>query len=262
MTLLKHELRANRVSLCIWCGVLSAMTALTMLLYPSFKDQMGTISSVFAMMGPFTAALGLDQLDFSTAIGFYGVESGTMLAVGGTMFAAFTGVMLLAKEEAGHTAEFLLTQPIRRSAVVGQKLLALLILLVVFNAISMGIGALCFALIGEPLPAKPFLLFHLAQFLLQIEIGCICFAISAFSRRSPIGMGLGIALLLYFISLIINMVDAVDFLRYVSPFSYADASAIFTAQKLDGVLLAIGGGVTAVSLFAAFTHYGRKDIAA
>lgn len=263
MTLCKHELRSNRVSLLIWAGVVCAMTALTMLLFPSFKDQMGTISSVFAMMGPFTAALGLDVLDFSTAGGFYAVEAGTMLAVGGAMFAAFLGIGLLAKEEGGHTAEFLLTQPIPRVRVVAEKLLSMVIILCLFNIICALIGWLCFALIAEPLPAQAFVTFHALQLLMHIEIGCICFAFSAFAQRTQVGLGLGIAMLLYFLSLVANMVDSVAFLRYVTPFAYADASAIFSAKPgVDAGLILIGAAVSVVACATAFTRYTRKDIAA
>lgn len=260
MPLLRHELRTNRVSLLIWSGILCAMTLLTMLLFPAFKEQMGALSSVMAMLGPFSAALGLDQIDMTTAIGFYGVESGTMLAVGGTMFAAFTGIALLAKEESGHTAEFLLSHPIRRSRVVLEKLLALVLLLVLFNAICAGVALLCFLAIGEPLPLGQFLLFHLMQLALHIEIGVICFCVSAFSRRTQVGVGLGLALLLYFLSLVANMVDAVGFLRYITPFAYADATQIFAKNRVDWPLAAIGFGVTAAAIALALYRYERKDI--
>lgn len=262
MTLLGHELRSNRTSLWIWCGVVCAMTMLTMLLYPSFKDQMDSISVIFSMMGPFTAALGLDVLPLGSAIGFYGIETGTMLAVGGTMFAAYTGIGMLSKEEGSHTAEFLLTQPVSRTRIVTEKLLALCLLLVVFNAVSAGVGLLCFALIGEAVPMGTFLLFHLAQLLLHIEIGCICFGLSALSQRPQIGLGLGIALLLYFLSLLVNMVDALGFLRYVTPFTYADAATIFTKSRIDPLLLCIGVGVSALSIWLAYLRFGTKDIEA
>lgn len=262
MTLLKHELRTNRTSVLIWSGILCAMTALTMLLYPSFKDQMGTLSSVMSMLGPFSAALGLDQIDMSAAIGFYGVESGTMLTIGGTMFAAFTGIGLLSKEEGGHTAEFLLTLPIPRSRVVFDKLLALLVLLVFFNLVCAAVGLLCFLMIAEPVPMGRFLLFHGLQFLLHLEIGCVCFALSAFFRRAQTGLGLGIALLLYFLGLLINVVDATRFLRYVTPFAYADASAVLSGKLPDAALLLIGFGVMAASVGLSLWQYTRKNIEA
>lgn len=263
MTLCRHELRSNRGTLLIWAGVVCGMSALTMLLFPSFKDQMGSISSIFSMMGPFTAALGLDVLDFSTAGGFYAAEAGTMLSVGGGMFAAFVGIGMLAKEESGHTAEFLLTQPIARARVVGEKLLAMLATLLLFNVICALVGWLCFVLIAEPLPARAFWTFHALQMLMHMEIGCICLAFSAFGRRAQVGLGLGVAMLLYFVSLVANMVDSAAFLRYLTPFAYADASAFFGAKlSVDVRLVALGGAVSVVCCGIAFARYARKDIAA
>lgn len=262
MTLLRHELKAGRLQVAIWSGTVSVMTLLTMLLYPSFRDQMDSVSKIFAMMGPFTAALGMDVLPLGTAVGFYGIENGTMLAIGGTMFAAFTGIAMLAKEEGGHTAEFLLTQPISREKVVVQKLLALALLLVMFNAVCALVGVLCFAAIGEALPRGTFLLFHALQLMLHLEIACVCFAISAFCRRAPIGLGLGIALLLYCVSLLTNAVDAIKGLRFLTPFSYADASMIFAKGATDPVLVAIGAVVTVGCALLAVVRYRGKDIAA
>lgn len=260
MTLFKHELRTNALSVTIWSSIICFMTMLTMLIYPEFKDQTATLSSMFAMMGPFTAALGLDKLDFTTAAGFYGIESGTMLSVGGALFAALTGIGLLAKEEGGRTAEFLLTLPISRVRAVAEKLLALFALLVGLNTVCFAVGWLSFSLIGEPLPLDRFALFHLMQFLLQMEIGCVCFGLSAFARRSQVGVGLGFALLLYFVSLITNMVDSVKFLRYVTPFSYAEASEIFTGGRINTVYLTIGMVLTVLGVGAAFWRYCTKDI--
>lgn len=262
MTLIRHELRAHRVSLIVWSAVIASMTLLTMCLYPAFKDQTAALSSMFSMMGPFTAALGLDQLDFTTAMGFYGIETGTMLSVGGAMFAALVGIALLSKEEGGHTAEFLLTQPISRSRVVLEKLLALLALLLLLNVFCLIIGWLSFPLIGEPVDISRFLLFHALQLLVQVEIGCLCFGLSAFARRSQIGVGLGLSLLLYFVSLIVNMVDSVQFLRYITPFSYAEASVVFTNGTVEWELLAVGLALTLLGVAAAFAKYRAKDIAA
>lgn len=261
MTIFRHEWKANRTSLCIWCGVVCAMTLLVMLMYPSFKAQMHMVSSLFAMMGPFSAAFGMDVLQIGTAIGFYGIESGAMLAIGGTMFAAFTGIAMLSKEEAGRTAEFLLTQPVGRARVVAQKLLALLALLLAFNAAATAMGWLCFVMTGEALPTGRFLLFHLMQLALHIEIGCICFAISALSRRVQVGLGLGLALLLYFLNLMLNMVDALDFLRYVTPFAYAEPSIVLGEGRLEAIPLVIGVCATICGVCIAFARYGRKDIA-
>ena len=57
-------------------------------------------------------------------MGFYGTECGNILGLGGAFFAAITGMSLLAGEEGGHTAEFLLTHPLGRTRIAGEKLAA------------------------------------------------------------------------------------------------------------------------------------------
>lgn len=261
MTLAKHELKRNMLSVLIWSITICAMTLLTMLIFPSFRAQMGSITQLISSLGPFTSAFGLDEMDFTSAIGFYGTESGTMLTIGGALFAAMTGIGLLSKEENNHTAEFLLTLPISRKRVVFEKLLSLFTLVLVLNILCFGVGVLSFLLINETVSFWNLALFHAAQCMMHFEIGCICFCVSAYSRRTQIGVGLGLALLLYFISLLVNMVDVLKPLRYLTPFSYADAPTTLSKGTVDGVLIALGAGVTMLSAGCAFARYHAKDLA-
>lgn len=73
------------------------------------------VSEMFASMGSFTAAFGMDRISFGTLIGFYAVECGNILGIGGAFFAAMIAINALAKEEKERTAEFLLTQPVSRT---------------------------------------------------------------------------------------------------------------------------------------------------
>ena len=72
--------------------------------YPSFAGSMEDVSALFAGMGDFSAAFGLDKLAFGSIMGFYGTECGNILGMGGAFFAALTGMALLAGEEGGRTA--------------------------------------------------------------------------------------------------------------------------------------------------------------
>ena len=60
---------------------------------------------MFASMGSFTEAFGMDKISFGTLTGFYAVECGNILGLGGAFFSALCGVSILAKEEKDHTAE-------------------------------------------------------------------------------------------------------------------------------------------------------------
>ena len=120
MTLFYHELKQGRLALLIWSGIVAGMLAVCILIYPEMARQMEEVSGMFAEMGSFSAAFGMDRINFGEFIGFFGVECGNILGLGGGFFAAFVGSTALAKEEKEHTAEFLLTHPISRQSVVLQ----------------------------------------------------------------------------------------------------------------------------------------------
>lgn len=54
------------------------------------------------------AAFGMDKINFGEFIGFFGVECGNVLGMGGALYAALLGISALAKEEREHTVYFLL----------------------------------------------------------------------------------------------------------------------------------------------------------
>ena len=125
MTVFAKELRSGWVSLLVWSAVIGGFLAVCVGLYPSMEGGMGDMSVLFASMGQFSAAFGLDKLQFGTIMGFYGTECGNVLGLGGAFFAALTAMGLLAGEEGGHTAEFLLSHPVSRSRIALEKLASL-----------------------------------------------------------------------------------------------------------------------------------------
>lgn len=260
MTLLKHELRQSRVSLAVWTASIAGLILVCVCLFPEMKGEMDGMSEMFASMGSFTAAFGMDRLNFGTLIGFYAVECGNILGLGGAFFASLTAVSVLSKEEKEHTAEFLLTHPIRRSRVLTEKLLAVVVQIILLNALVLGAAAAAMACIGEEIPWKEILLLHLAYFLLQLELAGVCFGISAFLRRGSLGTGLGLAILLYFLNLVANISDSAAFLSYITPFGYTEGADIVENGCLDLLLVLLGMTFATIGVIAAYAWYCKKDI--
>ena len=260
MRLLKHEMRQGLISLAIWTGSIAFLMVICIILFPEMKGQMEDVSDVFASMGSFTAAFGMDRLSFGTLTGFYAIECGNILGLGGAFYAALTGITALAKEEKEHTAEFLLTHPITRTGIVSAKLASVLLQITAMNVLILAISLVSILFIDEEIPWKELLLFHLAYYLLQIEIGGICFGISAFLRRGGLGIGLGLACLLYFLNLIANISESAEFLKYITPFGYADGADIVTEEALNGPMVAVGMCLAVIGIAAAYWKYNRKDI--
>lgn len=261
MTMIRHELRRNRISLAVWTLAVGFLMIICILIFPEMKEEMDGVGDMFASMGSFSEAFGMDQVSFGTLTGFYAVECGNILGLGGAFFAALCGVSALAKEEKEHTAEFLLTHPVSRLRIVTDKLIAVSLQILVMNAVVYAASIGSIAAVGEEIPWKEVSLLHLAYLLLQMEIAAICFGISAFLRHGSVGIGLGTAAILYFLNLIANITDSAEFLRYITPFGYAEGTDIVTNVSLDGGLIALGLAYGAAGIAAAYVKYCRKDIA-
>ena len=260
MTILRHELRRSRVPFWIWTGAIGFLLAVCIFLFPEMKGEMEGVSEVFSSMGAFTAAFGMDRLNFGTLNGYYAIECGNVLGLGGAFFAALLAAGMLCKEEKERTAEFLLTHPVSRARIVTEKLLAVLLLITVMNLIIYALAVGSILAIGEDVPWRELNLQHLAYWLLQLELAGICFGVSAFLRRGSAGVGLGIAAMLYFMNLIANITESAAFLKDITPFGYCDGAEIVSSGSLDCKRLAIGAIFFAVGVAAAYWKYTRKDI--
>lgn len=260
MTIVKHELKQGKTSFLIWTAAIGFLLMVCVFLFPEMKGQMESISDTFASMGSFTAAFGMDRLNFGTLIGFYAIECGNILGLGGAFYAVLCAVGILAKEEKDKTAEFLLVHPVSRIRIITEKLIAVFIQITALNLIIYAVSVGSMTMIGEEIPWKKVNLLHLAYYLLQIELSGICFGISAFLRKGSMGVGLGIATMMYFLNLIANITESAEFLKYITPFGYCEGADIVSNGKLDGTMVTIGIVMGIIGITVAYLHYTRKDI--
>ena len=260
MTLVKHELRQGKTSFLIWTASVGFLLAVCIFLFPEMKEQMDGVNDIFASMGSFTEAFGMDRLHFGTLIGFYAVECGNILGLGGAFYASLCAVGILSKEEKDKTAEFLLTHPVSRKRVLTEKLIAVLIQITAMNIIIYALAVGSIAAVGEAIPWREISLLHLAYYLLQLELAGICFGISAFLHKGSIGVGLGLAVMMYFLNLIANIADAAEFLKYITPFGYCEAADIVSNGSLDSTLVMIGAVMGICGIMIAYLKYTKKDI--
>ncbi|WP_459129362.1 ABC transporter permease subunit [Guggenheimella bovis] len=260
MTLFKHELKTSRTPFWIWTVTISFLLSLCVFLFPEMKDKMSSFNDMFSSMGSLSQAFGMDRLNMGTLVGFYALECGNILGLGGAFYASLTAVGMLSKEEKDKTAEFLLSHPISRTRVLTEKLCALFVLITSLNLIVFGVTVGTIVIIGEPIPWKEVGLLHVSFYFLQLELAGVCFGISSFLRKSGAGLGLGIALLMYVLHLIANISEKVDFLKYITPFSYCDGAEIVTSLSLDTTKLFIGLSFGLLGILVSYLHYVKKDI--
>ena len=261
MIIFFHELRQNKLSIIIWSAALSFMLGVCVIIYPEMSSQMGEISNMFADMGAFTEAFGMDQLNFGEFMGYFGVECGNTLGLGGAIFAAIVGVSALSKEEKNHTAEFLLTHPVSRAKIITEKLLAAFAQVIILNVAVVAITCLCILAVGVEADAAKLALVFLAYLIMQLQIVAITFGMSAFLNDGALGEGLGLEFGLYFMNIISNLSDKLEFVKFITPFSYADGAHIIPNGSIEIKYLAVGLVLSVCGIAAAYLKYMRKDIA-
>ena len=170
MVLFFHEMKRNKISLIVWTAAISFMLGVCVLIYPEMSKQMGEISDMFANMGSFSDAFGMDKINFGEFTGYFGVECGNTLGLGGAFFAAITGISALAKEEKEKTAEFLFSHPVSRKSIIASKLCSVIAQIAILNIGIAAVIILSVLAIGEKADVSVIALILAAYFILQLEI--------------------------------------------------------------------------------------------
>ena len=96
---------------------------------------------------------------------------------------------------------------------------------------------------------------------MQIEVGAVCYCISAFMRKNKLGIGLGVVLLLYAYDMIARVIPDLADYKVISPFSYANAADILSTGKLEVMAIWIGIVVICISSWTVWCVYTKRDFA-
>ncbi len=260
MNVFKREIKAGIKSFLVWTISVSAFISVCVFMFPQMEGKMDSVSDIFASMGAFSSAFGMDRLGLGSLIGFYSVECGTIMALGATLYAAMVGSQMVGKEEKGRTAEFLFSMPIKREKVMVEKYFALTILMVAFHIICFGVSLLSIILIKEEIPMEELLLLHASYFVITLFIATICFSFSTINSMSNIGTGMGLVLFFYFFNIMANITEKADWMKYLTPFSFTDGADIVLDKKLDMKYISIWLVISLLSLIYGFWNYGRRDL--
>ena len=259
-TLFLHEIKRNKLSLIIWSAALAWMLAVCVFIYPEMRTQMGDLSAMFSDMGAFSDAFGMDSLNFGEFMGYFGVEIGNTLGLGGALLAGIVGITALSKEERDGTSEFLLTMPVSREQIVAEKLLFSAFHIVVVNLAAIILSTVSILSINVEADGGKIALIFLANLIAQLEIMAITFGLSSLFSGSTIGIGIGISFGLYFLNIISNLADGLEFIGKITPFGYANSGYIIEHGRIEILPVVIGVALAGLGIALAFAKYTKKDI--
>ena len=261
MTVLRYELRRGWKAAVIWAVALSAFTVAALLLYPRVSHYSDMFNRMISQLGILSQIFSLSDMDVFEFMNYYGLEVGNFVGLGGGMFAAITGIGIVAREEGRHTAEFLFPHPVGRLSVLVQKFVAMALQVVLLNLVCVLGSRLGAGLIGASFPEKVFRDFHVSLLLMNLQVAVLCFGLSCMKKRDSAVPGLGIVLVFYFLNLFINVNREAASLKYFTPYYYTDIARMTNAGAPLWTAIGVGFAAAGVVLVIGAVRFIRKDLA-
>jgi beta-exotoxin I transport system permease protein len=262
MNIFLRELRANLKSLIIWCVIVVLFVVVGYTKFSAYYNNPDMLSLLDSMPPAMVAALSLKAFNLTTVAGFFGI----MFAYFALMMSIASGMWgsdIISKEERDKTVEFSLTLPVTRQKLITAKTLA-----AVVNSALLLLVSWAFTLLMAQKyePDSVFYKFSalgmLAIFILQmvflavgIFLGC---AMKQFRRAGSLTVS--VLLVTYFLSIIVAMNKHLDFLKYLSPFTYFEPVKLLNDSRLQVGYVLLCVAIVAACLAGAYTTYTRRDL--
>ncbi len=257
-----RELKAGIKSLLIWTVVIALLIIVAVNKFAAFEGNPESLAILDTMPPQLLDALSMRAFNLTTLEGFFGVMF-VYFALMGAMAAALWGSEAIAKEERDRTVEFTLVLPIPRRQIVTAKLLAALTNCALFVLFTWIISVVTVRGYAPDKSLFDFLrLEMLAMFLIELvflSLGVLLACASKTPRRVG-SMAIGLILGLYFISIFAGMHEKLTWLKYLTPFSWFNASEFFTSGRFEPYALVLTGVTVVLFLFAAYFTYDRRDL--
>jgi ABC-2 type transport system permease protein len=262
MNIFFRELKANLKSLIIWGGIVILFVVIGISKFSAYEGNPAMLAILDEMPPALLNAFNMEAFNLTTISGFFGVMF-TYFALIASISAAMWGSDIISKEERDKTVEFSLTLPVTRSRVVTAKTLAVLVNCIGLLLIMWGASLASSAQYQPDSEFYAFLrLSMLAMFIMQliflsigIFLGC---AMKQYRRASSVAVSLLLGT--YFLSIISDLHENLEFLKYFSPFKYFDAGVLLRESKLDLTYVWISVGIIAVTMVGAYLTYARRDL--
>jgi ABC-2 type transport system permease protein len=248
----------KRWSLLSWSIAIVAMTMLTAMLFPTFKDSFGeSLSEVPESMKAFFG----DMYTYQIFGNFVDVQVIGQMVFLTLIMAIIFGSGFIAGDEGQGTLQSLLAQPVKRSSVYAQKYLALMLLIAIASfMLFLGVFASSL-LIDESMDWWRMAQATFGIWLITMVFGSAAYSVGAFTGKrglsgSLIGM---LAFVTYLITSLAVGIDALKTVDKLSPFHYFNIPSIIV-NGLDWGNVAVLVSIISIVSIVGYLRFVKRDI--
>ncbi len=262
MNIFLREIKANLKALFIWSGVVVFYMIVGLTKFSGFMNNPEMLEILDSMPPAILSAFNMNAFNLTTLNGFYGVIFSYITLIV-TIHAVFIGSGIILKEERDKTVEFSLTLPISRQKLITSKIFAavfncivLLLVILISNYLSVlkyEPDEIYFKFVAVSMIA----LFCLQMIFLSIGVLLAC-AMKQYKRASSAAVA--ILLITYFMSIITDFTDKLEFFKYISPFKFFNPVSILNELAVNINYVLISLGIVVVCLIGGYTSYLKRDL--
>lgn len=234
-------------------------------LFPSFKNSIGSLNEYLKSLPEgFLKAFGFEMNAFSTFEGYIASEQFSFIW---PLFVILLAISLATSFFAGEvekgTIEILLSQPISRTKIFLERLLAGIFNISIFTFISFFAVFPITRAYNITCKTKAFLKLSLIGFLFSLAIFglSLLFSVIFSERNKAIFIIVGIIVLMYVLNIVSGLKENLDKLKYLSFFYYFSPPNILVHNKIDNLTWWVFGGTFWVVTILALVWFQKKDIA-
>ena len=228
-SIFKWSLQQRKLSIMWWCIGMIAFIFLTLIFYPSFKQDAAELQKTFENLPDAALQLLGGSTDFFSPIGYLNSQVYfIMLPLLLGIVAIGQGSNILTKEEQDNTIEGLLTRPVSRTKLLTSKALTGLAILTIITFVTNISIIIISKIVDLEVSMWSMTQATIVCYLMCLSFGAIAFLLTATGKAK--GASLGVATLIAFGGYIITSLSGtVTWLSNPSklfPFNYYDSEAI------------------------------------
>lgn len=265
MNLFLHELKSYRRSAIIWTLALCALTVIFLVfIYPSFASDVVESRKIIANLpAPIRKAFGISVHSFFSIYGFYAYLLSFVL-LAGAIQAMNLGVGVISKEESSKTADFLLTKPISRQAVMTSKLAAAFCILTITNIVYMLVTYVAARTASKDVfSALTLLRLVSILYLVQLAFLAIGLLLSVLLRKVKSVSAVSIpAVFAFYITGTLGAILGNENVSYITPFKFYDTAYMVERNRYDSKYLILEACIVFGACLASYILFKKKDIRA
>lgn len=260
----KREMKINLKSFIIWTFILIFLLLVVFLVYPSIINS-ENVEMTNEMMKMFPEellkAFNMDISSIDSAFGWLKTEGLIFILLITGLYSALLGSNILLKEESDKTIEYLNSVPVTRKNIVISKVLCGF-LYIIFIIIIIGIFNFIGLSLSGDFNKKLYILLSLTSLFSSMVIFSLCLFISTYTHKTKkmFGFGIMIVFVSYFLNIISEMGESIEFLKYISIFTLSDIRNVIVNVSINPLMILLSIAITLIFIILTISRYQKKEL--